>query len=421
MKILFQSATIFDRSSAHHLQQRDVLVDENIIVKIGDKIATDQVDQVITSNHLCISQGWMDMNATVEEPGHEYRETYQSISKAAAAGGFTHLGLMPNTQPTVQNSAMIEMIAKNSALSACVFIPYGAMTNQCEGKELAELYDMHFAGAKAFTDGNSATYSTNVLKRAMLYVKAFDGLIILDPYDQSLADGGLMHEGITSVKLGMKGIPAIAEELGVVKAIYLSQYTNSRIHLINISSAGSVELIREAKAKGVQITCSCNAYNLILNDEKLIDYDSNLKVLPPLRSNADIAALVKGVIDGTIDTICSAHTPIDEEGKNLEFDLASNGMIGLQTVFPILSEVSNSKTLAHFIDAISNRPRAILSQALPTIAEGSKACITAFDPGKQFTFTPTVNFSKSKNTPFFNQSFKGSVIGTFFNHQNKSL
>lgn len=420
MKILFQSATIFDRSSAHHLQQKDVLVEDNIIKKIGDKISTDKVDQVITSNHLCISQGWVDMNATVEEPGREYRETYQSISKAAAAGGFTHLGLMPNTQPTVQNSAMIEMIAKNSALSSCVFIPYGAMTNQCEGKELAELYDMHFAGAKAFTDGNHAPYSTNVLKRAMLYVKAFDGLIILDPFDNSLADGGLMHEGITSVKLGMKGIPAIAEELGVVKAIYLSQYTNTRIHLINISSAGSVELIREAKAKGVQITCSCNAYNLYLKDEKLIDYDSNLKVLPPLRSSADIAALVNGVIDGTIDTICSAHIPIDEEGKNLEFDLASYGMIGLQTVFPILSEVADKKTMAEYIDAISNRPRVVLNQTQTTIEEGNIACLTAFDPNKTYTFDASMNLSKSKNTPFFNQTFKGSVIGTFFNHQNTS-
>nr|MBA2423364.1 amidohydrolase family protein [Chitinophagales bacterium] len=287
-----------------------------------------------------------------------------------------------------------------------------------EGRELAEIYDMSNAGAIAFSDAQHSIAEAGLMMRGLLYVKKIGSVIISYPHDNSIAPNGVMNEGASSVNLGMDGIPSLAEDLMVVRDIELAEYTGSRVHFSCISTKSAVDRIREAKRKGIPVTCGINPVHLVLNDEALHDYNSNLKICPPLRSKEDIAALKEGLIDGTIDVICSAHQPQNEERKKVEFEYAEAGIINLQTCFALANEaLKNVMKIESLIEKLVLNPRRILGLQIPVIEENALANFTIFDPEKQWELRREHILSKSFNTPFLGRTMQGKAIAIYNNHQ----
>lgn len=283
------------------------------------------------------------------------------------------------------------------------------------------MIDMHSVGAVAFTDGSRPVQHGGVMMRALKYVTAFGGVIINQPSDSFVAGDGQMNEGPVSTSLGLKGLPALAEELMVQRDIYLLEYTDSRLHLANISTANSVELVRQAKARGLRLTCSVPALNLVYDDSVLRDFDTNFKVLPPLRSQTDIEALRQGVLDGTIDMVNSNHVPREEEAKKLEFPFADFGAIGLETTFALCwSALGQTMTLEDLVDRLAVRPRSLFNLKVPRIAEGAPANLTVFNPHPSWEVTTERLYSKSRNCPLMGQTLKGRVLAVF-NHGKSAV
>lgn len=376
--------------------------------------------QKLDCEEAYVSVGWCDMRALVTEPGMEHRETLASASKAASLGGFTQVAILPNTKPTLENKENIYFLdQENKKSSAKVeFLAIAALTHKTEGQEMTQMYDLHQAGAVAFSDGLKNISHTGVLMRALQYTQAFNGLVMQLPADKNLSTGH-MHEGISSTKLGLKGLPAIAEEMMIQRDLEILRYTGGKIHFSTISTARSVDLIRKAKQEGLNVTCDIAAYQLSFLDEDLTKdnfiFDTFLKVFPPLRTSTDRNALLEGLKDNTIDAIVSNHIPHDEEAKKLEFDLADFGMINFQTAFAaIRKQTENILNIEELIKKFTTKPREILKLQQPQIKEGEKANLTVFYPHEEWTFTKEINVSKSKNSPFFNleNSLKGKVFWT---------
>ena len=412
MQLLLKNALIVDSNSSHHLLKKDILIRDGKIEKIAEFIEKIDDYTEVTSEFLCISKGWFDLNCYIPDPGQEHREDIISGTKSAASGGFTSIALMPIAYPPTQSKTGIEYIINKSLGTIINVHPIGAITKDCNGKELTEMHDMYEAGAVAFSDGYKALSNSGMLLRSLEYVKAFDGIIFHHPEDNSISLNGQMNEGQTSVELGLHASPAIAESLCVARDLYILEYTQSKLHFIDISTKESVKLIRDAKAKGLSVTASVNAYNLLLEDTYLKNFDSNAKVNPHLRSKEDRDALIEGLIDGTIDTICSAHLPQDEESKNLEFDQADYGMIGFETAFAVANTALHSKMpidkiIEKFTDGCVN----VLGEYCYPIEEGNQANITIFDPSINWVFQSSDIKSKSKNTPFVNYTFFGKALG----------
>ena len=368
-----------------------------------------------------VSVGWCDMRAFVTEPGMEHRETLVNASKAASLGGFTQVAVLPNTKPTIENKENIYFLEQeNKKNNAKVeFLAIAALTHNAEGQEMTQMYDIHKAGAVAFSDGLKNVSHTGVLMRALQYAQAFDGLVMQLPSDKNLSNGH-MHEGLASTKLGLKGLPSIAEEMMIQRDLEILRYTNGKIHFSTISTARSVDLIRKAKQEGLNVTCDIAAYQLSFLDEDLVKdnfiFDTFLKVFPPLRTQTDKDALLEGLKDNTIDVIVSNHIPHDEEAKKLEFDLADFGMINFQTAFAaIRKQTEDYLSLEELIKKITTNPRQILKLKQPQIKEGEKANLTVFYPNEEWKFGKEMNVSKSKNSPFIDleNNLKGKVFMTF--------
>lgn len=411
MDILIRSARIIDTGSKFHNQVRDILVSNGKIKKIGAKLVNTTKAREVKADNLHVSLGWVDLNTYLADPGYEQKETIESGCAAAAFGGFTHICCMPNTQPVVQNKAQVEYVLRKAAGEVVSVHPIGAVTQNCDGKDLAEMYDMHTAGAIAFSDGLKPSPSAGLLERALLYTKAFDGLVMTHPEDKSISKNGVMNEGVMSTRMGLPAAPALAEEIAVNRDLYVLEYTDAKLHMLDVSLAKSVELIKAAKKKKLNITASVNAYNLLLDETAVGSYDTNAKVNPHLRSKKDIDALIKGVNDGTIDTITSAHQPHDEECKKLEFDKADFGMIGLETCFAVANTALQGKaTTDKLVELLANNPRKILGLE-NVIAEGVEADLTLFDPKMKWTFTEKDIKSRSLNTPFAGTQFTGKALG----------
>ena len=411
MEIIIRSARIIDTGSPFHNQVKDILVSNGKIKKIGAKLTNTSKAKEVKADNLHVSLGWFDLNTFLADPGYEQKETIESGCAAAAFGGFTHICCMPNTQPVTQTKSQIEYVLRKSANEIVSVHPIGAVSENAEGKDLAEMYDMHGAGAIAFCDGLKPSSNAGMVERSLLYVKAFDGLIMNHPEEKSISKNGAMNEGVVSTKLGLPGAPALAEEISVNRDLYILEYTESKLHLLDISLKRSVELIRNAKKKGLKISASVNAYNLMLDESAVGSYNTNCKVNPHLRSKEDIAALVKGIADGTIDTITSAHQPHDEECKKLEFDKSDFGMIGLETCFAVANTALKDKVeLTKIIETIANNPRRVLGLK-NKIEEGAEADLTLFNPDLKWTFAESDIKSKSKNTPFIGSDFIGKSIG----------
>lgn len=412
MNVLLKQAVIIDPNSPHNGKTMDVLIENGTITSIKARISSDKNVKTIESANLHISAGWMDMQASFCDPGYEHKEDLQSGIKAAAVGGFTAVAVVSGTNPPIHSKAQVQYIVNNTAGAAVDVHPIGTLTQSREGKELSEMYDMKQAGAIAFSDDKNAVTNAGILMRALLYSKNFNGLVITHCDDKGISQDGKINEGVVSTKLGLKGIPALAEELMVSRNIFLAEYTEAPIHIANVSTQRSVELIRQAKAKGLKVTASACGYSLALDENLLMDFDSNYKLSPPLRTKTDTEAIRKGVADGTIDVISSDHRPQDIESKDVEFDHASNGMLGLQTLYAMINSNKGKLKTEDLIAAISSNPRKIFNLAQPVIAEGAAANITAFDPETEWVFEKKQILSKSSNTPFIGTKFKGKVIGT---------
>ncbi len=417
MNILIKSAHIIDSKSSFNGKVMDVLIENGMIKSIKSKITSEKNSKVIEGKNIHISSGWMDMQVSFCDPGFEHKEDLDSGLKAAACGGFTEVAVVSSTNPTIHSKAEVLYIKNKTAASMIDVHPIGTLSYKQEGHDISEMYDMKQAGAVAFSDDKKSIENAGLLLRALQYAQNFNGLIITHCDEKSVSQDGKMNEGVTSTQLGLKGIPSLAEELMVNRNIFLAEYTNSPLHISNISTQKSVDLIRQAKAKGLKITASVNAYNLALDDTALLGFDSHYKLNPPLRTKVDIEALRKGLTDGTVDAITCDHRPQDIESKDIEFDHASNGMIGLETAFGLINSNKGKVKLDTIIDSITCKPRSILNLRPAKIAEGELANISIFDPEQEWVFEKKHIRSKSSNTPFLGTKFKGKVIGILNKNQ----
>ncbi len=399
-------------------QIRDILIKNGKILKIDSKIALEDESgiKVFEQPNACVSIGWLDVGTQTGDPGLEHREDLESVSKAAMAGGFTALAPFPNTEPAIHSKSEILYIKNRTASYLVDFQPIGALSVDCKGKDLAEMLDMRSVGAIAFSDGRKSVQDSGLLLRGMQYAKIFEGLIFNVPNDKTIAPHGEIHEGEVSTSLGLSGIPSMAEELMVQRDLQLLEYADSRLHFHNISTAGAVTSIREAKKRGLKVTASVAAMNLCFTDDVLRGFNTNFKVMPPLREELDRQALIKGLADGTIDFISTNHTPVDEEGKNLEFPYADFGAIGLETTFGIINQyLHKSFTIQDFVEFLAINPRHVLGLEMPTITEGAEANLTIFNPDETWTFSSKDILSKSKNSPLVGQILRGAVLGVVNN------
>ena len=410
MNILIKSARVIDPRGKYHNKIRDILIENGVIKKIAAKIKETKAI-TYTANNLHISIGWMDLHANFRDPGFEYKEDIISGCKAAAKGGFTGVLLMPENNPITDNNAQVEYIQSKGKDSIVSVHAAGSITKAMQGNQMVEMYDMKKAGALAFTDDKKALQNNEVIKHALLYAKDFDGLIMNFANDNSIANRGQIHEGEISTALGLKGIPAMAEEIMIDRDISLCKYTESKLHLSYISTKNSVSKIKKAKKEGSKISADVALHNLILTDEKITHFDTRYKVMPPLRSKKDCTALIKGLKDGTIDVICTDHSPEDEENKKTEFDNAAFGIIGLETAFGLIGKhLSKHLSLAEIIKKIAINPRRLLQLKSGNIEEGNTANLTLFNPDLEWEFQKTDIESKSVNTPFVGEKLKGKAL-----------
>ena len=410
MKILIRQAQIIDPTSPFYKQQADILIQDGVFSAIAKNIQQD-ADKIIELDGLSVSPGWTDIFANFCDPGYEYKETLESGAAAAAAGGYTNVMVLPNTAPVVHNKSAVEYLMHKSYQLPITLHPIAAVTKNTEGKELAEMYDMHKSGAVAFSDGLTSIQASGIVLKALQYLKAIDKVLIQIPDDNSVSAVGLMNEGIISTQLGLPGKPAIAEEIMIARDIDLNRYTGSRIHFTGISTAKSVALIKQAKEEGVQVTCSVTPHHLFFCDKDLQTYDTNLKVFPPLRTSFDRDALRKGVDEGVIDCIATHHSPHEKDSKVVEFEYSKYGMIGLETSFAIVKTAMPHLTAEKLVALFSTNPRQIFGLPSATIKENEKVCITLFNENEQWVVS-NKSKSKSANTPFVGMEVKGKPIGT---------
>ena len=408
MKVLIKQARITDSSSPFHGQVKDILIEDGLVKQVSDQISADSA-QVIAQENLHVSIGWMDVFASFPDPGYEHKESLESGSAAAAAGGFTDVMILPNSNPAISSKSQVEyVLAKAAGLPVHIY-PIGSVTKNTEGKELTEMYDMHNSGAIAFGDGIQPVQSPGVLLKALQYVLPLNATVIQVPDDRSISKTGLMNEGIVSTRLGLPGKPAIAEELMIARDIELLKYTGSRLHFTGVSTKKGMEMIREAKAAGLQVSVSVTPYHVWFCDEDLVGYDTNLKVNPPLRKREDMTAIRDALFDGTVDCIASHHIPQHWDDKTCEFEYAKNGMIGLETVFGAIN--SYSTNLDKLIDMLTVSPRRLFGLHTGSIREGATTCLTLFNPAAEFTFEESMIRSRSHNSAFIGKQLKGKVIG----------
>lgn len=414
MQLLIQQVTLFAPKSEFHLQTKDVLLQDGIIQQIADSI-TVKAEQVIPASGYVLSIGWLDGLVSFGEPGYEERETLANGLQVAAKSGFTHVILQPNTLPVTDNEVQVSWLQQASQHTATKILVQGALTQQTEGNHMAEMYAMHQAGAICFGDYGKSIDNSLLLKIALEYTKDFNGLVVAFSQDTHLAFKGYVNEGEVSTKLGMKGIPAMAEAVAVARNLALLEYTGGKMHIPLVSTLESVRLIKEAKAKGLHVTCSASVHHLCLTDEYLTSFDTNYKVKPPLRDEAIRLGLVQAVLDNVIDIIVTDHCPMDIEHKKLEFDLAKFGTIGLESAFGALCQVLPWEKVVEKL----TRGYAVFGVEEPKIAIGQKVNLTLFDPNKSWEFQEKDILSKSKNSAFIGRPMQGKSIAVI--HQNQMV
>jgi dihydroorotase len=404
MSVLIRQAKVIDPQSEFHNKIVDVLIENGKVKDIANSLKA-KADQVIEGEDLHISQGWVDVFADYREPGYEHKETIDNGLRVAAAGGFTDVFLAPNTNPGITNKSAVQFLLQKAKNNAVTIHPLGAITQDLEGKSLAEMLDMHAHGAIAFSDGWKPLQNANLMLKALEYAKSFDGVLMQIPLDASLSTGGLMHEGITSTRLGMAGVPVLAESIMIHRDLELLRYTGSRLHFTGVSTAAGVEMVRRAKAEGLDVTCSVTPYHLVLTDEALNTYDSVYKVSPVLRDESDREALVASLKDGTIDCISSHHRPQEWDAKAKEFEYASEGMNLQEISYSIINSLGLGTEL--LIEKLSTAPRRLFSLTDHPIKKDAVVNMTVFQPAATYRFN--AGLSKSANNPFLGKDLTGKV------------
>ena len=414
MKKLLRGARIIDPSQNLD-DTRDILIINGCIAEIKEKIEISDVEETDLSG-MIVTPGLIDMHAHFRDPGYEYKEDIESGSKSAAAGGFTTVACMPNTAPPIDNGALVEYVkSKTSKISKIKILPIGCVSKGQEGKEITEMGDMAQAGAVAFSDDGKPVADSSLMRKAMVYASMFDRVIIDHCEDPALFEGGQINEGRVSTLLGLTGIPAAAEEIMVARDILLAKEMGTMVHIAHISTKGSVELIRKAKSEGVRVTCEVTPHHLTLTEEAVRNYDTNAKVNPPLRTQEDLKALLEGLKDGTIDAIATDHAPHHIDEKDIEFDKAAFGLVGLETALGlVLTKIvgEGGLSLNKAVEKMTSGPAKILGLHMGTIKIGAPADITVIDPNRVWTVDKDKFFSKGRNTPFNGWELKGKAVLT---------
>ncbi|WP_375324369.1 dihydroorotase family protein [Flagellimonas sp. GZD32] len=414
MNILLKSAKIVcPENKELHLKTRDILIKKGIIEKIGAKIESPSNTKVVDLENLHVSLGWFDSGVSFGEPGFEERETIANGLFAAGKSGFTDIVLNPNTQPVPDTSSNVVFLKERGLGKPTNIHPLGTLTKNAEGIDLAELFDMKNAGAVAYYDFKKQISNANLLKIALLYAQNFGGLVFSFPQDGSIKGNGVAHEGEVSTILGLKGIPALAEELQIARDLFILEYTGGKLHIPTISTAGSVKLIANAKKKGLDVSCSVAIHNLFFTDETLKGFDTHFKVSPPLRTKSDNKALIKGLKEGTIDFVTTDHIPMDVEHKRVEFDNAKNGSLGLESAFGSLNTLFELDETISFL----TQGRTRFGVKPPKLEEGAEANLTLFNPEGSNTFMDKDILSTSKNSMYLDAELKGKVYGIINNDQ----
>ena len=412
MTILLRQVKIADQHSPFNGQVKDILLQDAVLISIQDHYEG-KADQIVDIPGTIVSTGWVDPFTHFCDPGYEHRETLVSGAAAAQAGGFTTVFVVPNTHPVVDNKTQVNYIIQQNQQLPIHVLPIGALSKKIEGKDLAEMIDMHHAGAVASSDGLYPVQSTLLFLKALQYVKTFDGVVIQMPIDKSLGSLGLMNEGITSTQLGLPGIPAIAEELMIARDIELLKYTNSKLHITGVSTAKGMALIEAGKKAGLALTCSVTPYHLYFNETDLTTYDTLLKVFPPLRTKSDQAALLDAVERGVVDCISSHHQPQDWDGKTIEFEYAKAGIASIETTYSTINHLLPKLKEDAFANLLSNNARSIFNLGSNTIQEGQVVDLTCFNPTIEATHSKLASKSKSANNPFWDKPLKGKVVATY--------
>lgn len=414
MNLLIKSAILIDPENPLHNKKRDILIEKGMITKIASSIQLDKKIKELVLPNLHVSKGWFDSSVSFGEPGFEERETLENGLQTAAKSGFTAVALNPLTHPITDNRASLAYLLGKSQNFATDLFPIASLTKKAEGIEMAELYDMQQAGAIAFGDYKRAINNPILLKVSLQYAQAFNGLVMSYPQDKYIANNGVANESETTIRFGLKGNPNLAEELQIIRDLYLLEYTGGKLHIPTISTAKSVRLIKEAQKKGLAVTCSVSAHHLTLTDVELANFNANFKVLPPLRTEKDSKALRKGVKEGTITCVTSDHQPLDIEHKKKEFAHAKPGAIGLESMFGALNSVLELKDS---ITSITDKPRRVFGIESSAIKEGERANLTFFNPDVTWVFTEKDILSTSKNTVFLGKELKGKAYGVFNNNK----
>lgn len=414
-KILFHGGEILDPARANSVRQNLVVIDGKI-ADLGDFDPESFSGLKVSVAHKLITPGLIDMHVHLREPGYEYKETIATGCDAAMAGGFTAVACMPNTSPAIDKQEVVNFIHSRARNLLVDVLPVGAITKDRSGAEITEMGELVAAGVVAFSDDGSPVKNPLIMRRAMEYVSMFDKCLIEHCEDPDLAAGGAMNESFVSTTLGIPGMPTIAEDVMVARNIILAQYTGCRLHIAHISTAASVQLVRQAKQAGLPVTCEATPHHFILTDEALVNYDTNLKMNPPLRAEADRQAILQGLVDGTIDVIASDHAPHASDEKDVEFDTAPFGIIGLETTLGlVLSQLvtPGKLTLSEAIAKLSLAPAKVLGIHYPGIQKGAPANFTIFDPRAKWKYNRNQTHSKSSNTPFHGWQMTGKVSGVF--------
>ncbi|MEQ8473683.1 MAG: dihydroorotase [Marinoscillum sp.] len=407
MKLLLSNSKVIDVNSPYNGKIVDVFIEKGVISEIGKSIKAPA--GTIELDGYTISPGFCDLNAHFNEPGGEHREDLRSGTKSAAFSGFTDVCVLPNTEPVIDSKSDVTYIKNTTANGVSIHV-LGAVSEGCNGENLTEILDLENAGAIGFTDGLNPIWNTELLLKALQYVQKFKGLIINRPKDIHLSQFAQMHEGTVSTMLGMTGEPSISEEIAIKRDLDILRYAGGRLHFSQISAAASVELIKQAKKEGLDVTCDVAIHQLLYTEDNLMDYDSNYKVDPPFRSKKDQATLLKGLQNGTIDVIVSAHQPQDPENKELEFDLSTNGICSLPTFYSNLWKLSEKLPLDLLISKVTSSPRTILGLPNIMIDKGENARLAVFDSSMEWKFGQTTNPSKSINSPQWNTTLTAKCI-----------
>jgi dihydroorotase len=413
MKILIKGGHVIDPANGID-GINDILIEDGVIALVDSGIADDNVE-IINAEDMLVVPGLIDMHTHMRDPGQEYKEDLISGTRAAAAGGVTSLACMPNTSPVNDNLAVTRYIAEKAEKQGSVNVfPIGAISQGMKGDVLTEMGDMKSAGCVAFSDDGVPVVSGELMRRALEYADTFDVPIISHAEDLSLVGEGCMNEGDVSTELGLKGVPWVAEDSATARDIMLAEFTGARLHVAHVSTKGSVELVRQAKARGVRVTCEATPHHFSLTEEAVRGYDTNAKINPPLRTAEDVAAVKAGLQDGTIDAIATDHAPHHIDEKNVEFVIALNGIVGLETMLPLSLQLVRDEVvgLSQVIALMSCQPAKILGIERGTLGVGQIADVTIIDLHRDWSVDPDKLLSKSKNTPFAGKRLKGVAVRT---------